>query len=375
MALDALGIDPCSKLNTTSYPNLWLTQSSSESDAYPVIAIGGIPQTFLMAIRDYTTKTGGLTGNVLARTEPNSSFRLIQFLSSGGVAGGQFGSLESIVLRSGNTLESIVDSFFSTVSNYSTSIPGTSGFSELSDSQINTIIQELQRKGYLLKKEEIYIETQLGQLSQSPAVASQSLIYLYKVEIGNTPLSGEQQSQKVKLESKNLRFFSAFLAEYCFYRTRYQWLLKKYFSIYTTSPYTSPTSGSAPLNALVISGTNTLTQAGLLEAIAKQLAMLNKKMTDMRRLLSKVNDIFSQITKEIQNNINNSELIGSNADLTKTINALQDSAKESKKYLSEADFAKGVMDYNQEKNRYAGVLLGLYAILNVSALAMIWKLK
>ena len=43
--------------------------------------------------------------------------------------------------------------------------------------------------------------------------------------------------------------------------------------------------------------------------------------------------------------------------------------------LSDTDFAKGVMEYNQEKNRYASVLLGLYAILNVTALAMIWKLK
>lgn len=367
MALDALGTDPCSKLNTTSYPNLWLKPNLEQTTAYPLIANQGIPITYLSQI----TNTS-LTGSVLANLDQNSSFRLIQFLSGGGIAGSTYGSLESVVLGSGTTRESIIDSYFSRVTGYATSIPGTTGYTELSDSQISDIISQFQSKGYLLKKEEIYISSQLGQLSQPPAVASQSLLYLYKDEMGKK-LTSDQTVRKVKLEATNLRFFAAFLAEYCFYRTRYQWLLKQYFTIYTTNPFVAPISGSVPLKAL---GTATsFTQAEFLEAIAKQLAILNKKMTDMRRLLSKVNEAFSGLTTEIQNNINNSELIGSNADLTKTVNALRDSATESKKYLSEADFAKGVMDYNQEKNRYGTVLLGLYAILNVAALAMIWKLK
>jgi hypothetical protein len=43
--------------------------------------------------------------------------------------------------------------------------------------------------------------------------------------------------------------------------------------------------------------------------------------------------------------------------------------------MTERDFHHGVMEYNAEKNRYSNILLGLYAFLNISAVAMIIQLS
>jgi hypothetical protein len=373
MALDALGEDPCSKLNTTSYPNLWLppgeldvitigTGAARQTiNIHSSIASGGTPVTFLSQITDKD-----LGGNVLASTQPNSSFRLIQFLSGAGVTGSTYGSLGSIILRDGTTPESIVDTYFTQKAlDYNT----TWGSSKITGDHLTEIIGSLQTKKMLLQASDIYNSDNFTG-TVPPAVAEQSLLYIYKDQMGKS-LTSDQEARKTKLEATNLRFFAAFLAEYCFYRTRYQWLLKKYFTVFNSSYNNFPIT----VNSLTSGSASGLSKSDYLAVITLQLARLNLKMTDMRRLLSKVNEKYSEITTTIQKTINSSEQYGSNTSLTQTINGLQSSAKESKEYLSDTDFAKGVMEYNQEKNRYASVLLGLYAILNVAALAMIWKLK
>jgi hypothetical protein len=51
--------------------------------------------------------------------------------------------------------------------------------------------------------------------------------------------------------------------------------------------------------------------------------------------------------------------------------ALNDSADTMNSYLSERDFHNAAMEYSDSKNRYSTVLLGLYAFLNIAAVAMI----
>jgi hypothetical protein len=375
MALDALGNDPCSKLNVTSYPDLWIQTNASESDTYARIARNGASLSMKHMLK------GGLTGDVLARREPSSSYRVIQFLSGGGIAGSSYGSLGSVVLGSSNAPETIVDSYFiETKPNYATSYG-----SMLSKGDLSKTLQQLQNKGYLLKESDLYIPAQLGNLSTPPAISSQSLIYLYRAE-QTTPLSADQTKRKSTLEATNLRFFGAFLAEYCFYRTRYQWLLQKYFDTYkqSTTSFTPPVRGS-PAYSLFQTGSGSgenqaanlsaITQSEVLKAMAYQMAILNTRMTDLRNLLSVVNDEYTRIFQLVQQNINDEKLVGSNSDLTKTVKALQDSAKEAKQYMNESQFAQRAMEYTQEKNRHANILLGLYAVLNIAALAMIYKLK
>jgi hypothetical protein len=373
MALDALGNDPCAKLNVASYPDLWIQTNASESDTYPRIALSGAPLSMLSFLR------GSLTGDVLASRDPKNSYRLIQFLSGGGIAGSSYGSLGSVVLGTQTSPETLVDSYFTTVnSNYLTSYG-----SMISKGDLSSIVTKLQSKGYLLKEADLYIPAQLASLPTPPAVASQSLIYLYKAE-QTGPLSGDQTKRKALLEATNLRFFGAFLAEYCFYRTRYQWLLQKYFDTYKQSSFTAPVRGSPVFN-LFQNGSGTgenqvadmsnIKQSEVIKAMAYQMACVNTRMTDLRNLLSTINDEYNRIFSLVQNNINDEKLAGSNSDLTKTVKALQDSSKEAKQYMNEAQFSQRAVEYTEEKNRHATILLGLYAVLNIAALAMIYKLK
>jgi hypothetical protein len=80
-------------------------------------------------------------------------------------------------------------------------------------------------------------------------------VYLYQLsQKPGYSLSKEQATRVMVLEAKNLRFFGAFLAEYCYYRTRYEWLLQKYFAVYTqqakASAYIAPVAGSPVFTTL-----------------------------------------------------------------------------------------------------------------------------
>lgn len=370
MALDALGNDPCSRLNVASYPDLWIQPNASESDTYKRIAVNGATISMLRMIQGKS-----LTGDVLRSRDPNNSFRLIQFLSGGGIAGSGYGSLGSIVLGSETSPETIVDTYFGGLGSYTSAV---------SEANLKSTLANLQSKGYLLKESDIYNEAQLT-TSDTVPVNSQTLLYLYKSE-QSSPLSSTQTKRKQTLEATNLRFFGAFLAEYCFYRTRYQWLLQKYFDTYKQSATTFvPPVRDSPVFSLFQtspgSGENQaanfsqISQSEVLKAMAFQMAVVNNRMTDLRRLLGTINEEYNRIYKLIQENMNNKNLVGSNSDLTKTVTALQDSAKEAKQYMSEAQFSQRAVEYTQEKNRHATILLGLYAVLNIGALAMIYKLK
>jgi hypothetical protein len=97
-------------------------------------------------------------------------------------------------------------------------------------------------------------------------------------------------------------------------------------------------------------------------------------MTDMRRLLGAVNTYYNGVFSSIQSALNDGRIVGSNSELTKTIKALQASADSASGYLSQTEFTKSVMQYNSEKNRYSNILLGLYAFLNIAALATVFQL-
>jgi hypothetical protein len=263
---------------------------------------------------------------------------------------------------------------------------------QLSDADIDSVRNKLIENRHLLSEAEIYVPAQLTATDTSTFSGSESLLLLSKIEQTDT-ITTTQTTRKNTLETKNLKFYAAFLAEYCFYRTRYQWLLRKYFDVYNKSTttgasnlYTAPNISATTGPGVLFNGGGdavnqytpsaaSLSQADYLKGLAYHMAVINTRMTDLRRLLSSINTYYSQLFTRIQNTINSSGVPGSNAMLTQTINALQASANSSKKYLQDAQFKQGVMKYTQEKNKYSNILLGLYAFLNVAALAMIYKLK
>jgi len=390
-ALDALGGDPCSLLNRTEYPTLWIPMSAPIDNN---IATAGNPKTFLSAV------TGlNMSKKILATSNPSSPFTLIQFLSGGTVAKQTnlpYTNLENIILQSGSTKKTIVDSYFMgtasgayTYSTNSKKLLSSTNLWNSGDSvdgvirNPSSVLGKIINDGFLLSQAELFRPNDFNP-SSPPVPGGESLVYLYKIaQSGTLNLTNSQINRKATLEAKNLRFFAAWLAEYCFYRTRYEVLLSKYFTVYSQqsssgpSPYTPPSAStiSALFNG---SGTgenqysgSSVSQPDYLKGLAYQMACLNTRMTDMRLLLGKISEYYNAVYLTIQNTINDDTIIGSNTDLTNKINALNDSAIKAQKYLSERDFHKGVMEYNAEKNRYSNILLGVYAFLNISAIAIV----
>ena len=99
-------------------------------------------------------------------------------------------------------------------------------------------------------------------------------------------------------------------------------------------------------------------------------------MVDMKRLLNAINQSYQTIFTNVQTTINSGDasIIGSNKNVVAATQALSSSAESAEKYLSDAEFRKGIMDYTSEKNRYSNILLSFYAFLNIAALAAIFQL-
>jgi hypothetical protein len=417
MALDP-STEPCSLLNAAAYPTLFLRPTATEADAFNRIVSGGNLITY-----DGEMNAAGLetTGAVLspASSSATSSMRLIQFLSGGGVGAGSinYSQLRNVALfyeqGASRIFESIISGYVTgntplsiRIANYdpknlappATSLIPANKIWNPSDATADgaivgsptSLLGNLIKKNYLLSQAQIYNSGQLASSATPPTAGAESLIYLYKLEQGTTSLTNTQKTLKNTLEATNLRFFGAFMVEYCFYRTRYEWLLKHYFTIYTqktaqaggvgSSLYVAPSVGSPPFrlfggpNPLPSTSTGSLTQSDYLSGLAYQMAALNMRMADMRTLLAAINTYYNGIFILIQNNINSANMEGSNAKLTQTITALQSSSDTANKYLTEQDFSKQAMEYNSEKNRYSNILLGLYAFLNIAALASVFHL-
>ena len=407
MALDASMTDPCSILNADGYPALWVKSAEVDSTAYAKIANAGVPKTYLATLT--ATSSAALATSVVSSPQTTSSFRLLQFMSGGGIAKDavdsagnpvRYDQLKGLALDASTSTtpiyESIVDTYIIGASKglnkpaYTYSTTTTPLLTNLNiwttgDDTAATkvsLLGKLIGAGYLLSAGELFTQSQLT--GTNPTAGTESLIYLYRQDQSNTGLNAAQKTRKATLEARNLRFFGAFLCEYCFYRTRYEWLLSKYFTVYTT-PTTGTTAfqasshGYSLLTMFAASGENVKagdqpTQAELLRAIAYQMACLNTRMTDMRSLLGAINTYYDGVFTTVQTTLNDAELVGSNSELTKTIKSLQMSASESSSYLSKTEFTKSVMEYNSEKNRYSNILLGLYAFLNIAALATVFQL-
>jgi len=415
-------VDQCDKLNKTSFPKLWFDTGSPDATAIPLIVAGGVLNTFSSAISQLSPTE--LDANILLNPSMTSTFSLEQFLAGVGVtsASGDFKKLGNVLLSvgvsqgsSGRTYQSIVDNYFvpklgSTPYTFSTTsspkltasmlwAPSDKMALNNNNNGATSILGTLIANKLLLSEREIYNPSDFDPNLAVPPANTESLLYLQSIA-SNIPgassttaggttittLTENQKTRRTTLESRNLRFFGAWLAEYCYYRSRYNWLLKKYFDIYTQT-YSPPNmttnntlaklfagEGSGP-NQYSAATKNALPQSEYLRCLVYHMACLNTRMVDMRLLLGKISEYYSEVQTTIQNAVNSEITLGSNKDLTEKITILNDSAANVQKYITERDFRQGVMDYNLEKNRYANILLGLYAFLNILAVAVIIQIK
>jgi hypothetical protein len=419
----------CDMLNKSQFPTLWFDTTVEDAVAIPAIVRKGRLVKFSTVIQSLSAQQ--LSLNVLGSIPSSATpYALIQFLAGQGApneGAASYTQMKSVLLSlrgatggagsSGTSYQSIVDNYFVgtgglTSRKYTFSSPGaplirptmfwtpTDANKVGGTGQPVSILGNLINNGLLLSHKELYNPKDFDPTLDIPPANTESLMYLMSLQdagasltsstkagVTTTTITQSQRQRKYTLEARNLRFFGAWLIEYCFYRSRYEWLLKKYFSIYTASPYTPVNLATDKTMAMLFSGmkeqnpapnqysSTNVSQAELLRCMVFHLACLNTRMTDMRILLGNISEYYGSVQADIQAAINSKEMTGSNTDLTSKLTMLNDSAAKMKNYLTEKDFREGVMQYNLEKNRYANILLGLYAFLNIAAVAMIVQIR
>lgn len=370
-----LGGDPASLLNRTGYPSLWPSALPPTSSP----AWTSSQNTLTTFLGSVTAAGSDLTKAVLASPSTSSTARLVKFLSGGGplVTGKDFTKLSDVLLKNGSAYESIVDTY---IVGPGPKGQGISSYTFTTSSTLNVaaIVTSLVNSGYLLSSTQLYDPTQFGDGVTSPATGSESLVYLYGLQ-NNNKITPTQTERLQQLEAKNNRFFGAFLCEYCFYKTRYDLLLVKFFEIYSTPVASYTAFGSSSFiwslaSSLPGQSGTGISQNDSLQIIAYHLACLNTRMTDMRGILAQINTFYSGVFTTLDTRLNDASLPGSNSNLQSTIIQLQASANDANGYVAQKDFQKAAMEYNSEKNRYANIMLSLYAFLNIAALATVFQL-
>ncbi len=379
---------PCSELNSSGLGNILISSNSTAATALPKIF--GPTQETLRPLTDSNILTSGVKGQqVLSSLKPTSDYSLIEFLSGNrDESSSEFKTLQNVLLY---TESSNIRTFKSLNGDYFTA---KTGYTDLTSEQLTAVLKDLlgetnstSGKKFLLNSSEIYDKTRDTSLMQSDIssdaliqaidVSDRSFLFIAMLASAGT-LNADQTTRFNAIQNTNLRFFGAFFIEYCFYRSRYEWMLKEYFNVYTDA---TKVPSSIPNNTLNTTTTNTnagiqgsdSAQQQYLKALLYQMACVKSRMRDMINLLNKINVYYQNLWTEIDTDLNGSTAYGSNGRLQQTINALQASSVESTKYLHEAELQKAAMDYAGEKNRYGNLLLGLYAFLNLSALAIIYR--
>jgi hypothetical protein len=416
MALPVQG-DPCSLLQNVYTP----ASGSVTAELYPqlgapinwpAVASAGNVVEFSTTVAALATSANlGQQALQSQHANPNAREHLIQFLSGGGVANAvsaytpppsgatyalpDFKTLQDTLLYTGTSTAPYVPktgrTYTSIVGRLAAAATGgasrytfpTTGDALVSSAKIYTasdfttgtgaliasptsIVGNLMKDSLLLTQSQIYN-------SESGASAS-SLFQFYSNKEQN--IKTEKDGLRLTLEATNYRFFSAFFIEYCYYKSRYNVLLAEYFKVYQKSAtnqanlYTPPVAATPVYIALGLSGI--VTQTTHLNAITNVMAQINTRLIDMNRVLSEINAYYAGVFTALQESVTgNSDKVGSTASVAKAIITLQDSSAQANQYLKDEDYRKGIMDYTSEKNRYANILLGFYAFLNLSALAVI----
>jgi hypothetical protein len=188
------------------------------------------------------------------------------------------------------------------------------------------------------------------------------------------------QSNIDRLQNKNKMFYSFFTYEYCYYNSMYDALLNSYFLEYTSLnpvPARFPNIGNLK-NSAGASCTTSADIAGQsirLDAIVIALARVNSRLTDMRSLLTSIQNYYSASLQQSHSILNSSTAAGSDSLTEANIMALKNQSAGVLQAKDESVFRQGIMEYTSEKNRYSNILLGVYAFLNIAIIAVIFNIK
>jgi hypothetical protein len=257
----------------------------------------------------------------------------------------------------------------------------------LQPSDFTSIINALIADGNLISQSQMYNP---ADFTTPPSNETASLIYLYQT-MSQQNLTSSQQSQLEALQAININFFGEALAEYCYYKRMYMYLLNQYFLVYNYTAYTS--SGAPDAGISAIGGVTATSTADIVAAIpntnpsqtkkgnnltriAYYLAALNSRMMDINGLFDAINTYYSTTLNTIVKQLEASgTTFGSQKEVQARLVALKDSSTNIGKLKSEASYRQGIIDYTNEKNRYANIMLGFYAFLNIAAIGVILNLR
>lgn len=219
----------------------------------------------------------------------------------------------------------------------------------LSASTINwpSVISRLQTDGLLLTQNDFNL---LVQITSQPPQAP--------------------PTRQADIEQKNKKLLNHIVIEYRFYFCRFNALLNTYATVFSSRINNLPngslngvTNATVPQN-LFRNATGQLSrQQATLQAIQEQIIILNKKLQNLARLVTEIGNSSLQLIQTFRTNDT------TNADLTRAIESLNSSAVTTQ--IQDLETKRRAIEYTKEKNRYSNLYLGLYAFLNISALAII----
>lgn len=250
--------------------------------------------------------------------------------------------------------------------------------SPLSQANLASVVQAMIAGGDICSSVDIY---NTNAYTSSTALGGISLATLYLTLAKESLTDADKaniHAQINLLQNKNMKFYSFFVYEYCYYHTMYNTLLAQYFLEYSSPSNTSmaniaalvTSSGTAVQTAATAAG-----QASRLDAIANLMARVNSRLTDMRQLLIAMQIYYSSALTSFQAILADASKAGSDRNVEASILALKNQYPEIRSIQDESVFRKGIMEYTSEKNRYSNVLLGIYAFLNIAAIAVIFNIR
>ena len=213
--------------------------------------------------------------------------------------------------------------------------------------------------------------------------SSLSLTTLYRtLNTSNVPQTDAVpiNAQIDVLQNKNKMFYSFFVYEYCYYNTMYTTLMTEFFKEYKDATYVTTMTNIGNLKdsqgTPAGPGATAIAQATRLDAIAITMARVNSRLTDMRSLLSAIQDYYSAALQTFQATLNaNKNNLGSDMNVQDKVTYLHNQAPDVEDAKDQSDFRQGIMEYTSEKNRYSNILLGIYAFLNIAIVAVIFNIK
>ena len=257
---------------------------------------------------------------------------------------------------------------------YKTDFYVSGSFRDLS-SVVSTIIGARD----LCSSNDIYNTTAFSGSASIPGLSLTTLYNIRATSNLNPQDLSAVNSNIDKYETKNKIFYSAFVFEYCYYNTMYTALLQQYFNEYTSN---SPTSRFPNITMLKNSagtactvGTTATDQASRLDGIVVTLAQVNSRMTDMRNLLTAIQNYYSTAVQSFQATLNGGGNMGSDTDAENKVTILRNQSLNVQAAKDDSVIRQGIMEYTSEKNRYSNILLGIYAFLNIAIIAVIFNIK